>query len=97
MTKPLFAIVLILTSTFSFGQSDNSDIKMTSEHGSKNSEMTNLLMFQNIDYFKVGFTGKDLSKRYFSVLAKEMWDGRTLSLTLFGPKGGNHKKPAECY
>lgn len=59
-----------------FGQSDSSEIKMISEYGSKNKEINNLLLFQNIDYYNVKFVGKDLKQKYFSVLAKEIWDGK---------------------
>ena len=56
-------------------KSSTADIKMISEFGSKNFEVTNILQFQNIDYFRVKFAGQKLKGKYFSMLCKEMWDG----------------------
>ncbi|MDQ3395541.1 MAG: hypothetical protein M3512_15730 [Bacteroidota bacterium] len=51
------------------------DLKMISEFGSENSEVTNILQFQNIDYYRVKFAGQKLKGKYFSLYCKEMWDG----------------------
>ena len=76
-SKKFFLFIsFILNSIFSYAQTDSSQIKMLSEFGSKNKEFTNLLMFQNIDYYNVKFTGKDLKSKYFTLLVKELWDGK---------------------
>jgi hypothetical protein len=49
---------------------------MISEHGSKNKELTNLLLFQDIDYYNVKFVAKDLKSKYFTILVIEIWDGK---------------------
>lgn len=61
-----------------YGQADSTiaDIKMISDYGSKNEEVTSILQFQNIDYFRVKFAGRKLKGKYFSMYCKEMWDGK---------------------
>lgn len=52
------------------------DIKMTAHYGSDNQETTDILKFQNIDFHRVSFIGKGLKETYFSLVAKEIWDGK---------------------
>jgi hypothetical protein len=78
----ILTITILSLSQFAFGQlkSDDADIKMISEYGSKNSEVTNILQFQNIDYFRVKFVGRKLKGKYFTMYCKEMWDGKVKNI-----------------
>jgi hypothetical protein len=87
---------LLLTTNFilifqcALGQIGNADIKMISEYGSDNFEVTSILQFQNIDYFRVKFTGKNLKGKYFTMYCKEMWDGKLKTVdTLINSKTNN--------
>ena len=70
--KP-FLIFLFLTNSI-YGQ----DVKMTTEY-SKNQDMLDLLQFENIDFYKVKFTGKNISDKNYLLIAKEMWNGKLKS------------------
>ena len=76
--KQLFLTTILLsTSLLIYGQTKpaTADIKMISDYGSKSQELTNVLDFQNIDYFRVKFVGQKLKGKYFSMYCKEIWDG----------------------
>jgi hypothetical protein len=49
---------------------------MKTEYSSDNQEMSDLLQFENIDFYKVEFIGKDISEKNYVLIAKEMWDGK---------------------
>jgi hypothetical protein len=66
---PLFLFPLI-----TFSQMDNG-IKMTTEYGSENQDLQDILTFEKIDYYKVYFTGSDLKDKNFYLIVKELWDG----------------------
>jgi hypothetical protein len=74
--KLLLTFLLLLVFQFALGQMEPADIKMISEYGSNNSETTSILQFQNIDYFRVKFVGKNLKEKYFAMYCKEIWDGK---------------------
>ena len=80
-----------------FGQSDSSGIMMISELGSKNTELDNLMSFQGIDYYNVKFVGKGLKQKYFSVLAKEIWDGKIKNIDTIINSKTNSKMSAIGY
>ena len=85
-------IIFFLTQT-TYGQSKTvvADIQMFSEYGSKNAEVTNILQFQNIEYFRAKFAGENLKGKYFSMYCKEMWDGKVKKLdTLINSKQNPH-------
>lgn len=70
--KTLFPSLLIFILSLT---AQAQSVKMVADYGSDNSEITQILMFQNIDYFRVKFIGEGLTGKYFSVYCKEMWDG----------------------
>ena len=74
--KKLTLIILTLFPLGLFGQVKAGKIEMTTEFGSKNQELQDLLTFENIDYYKVRFKGEDLKGKHFSVAVKTLWDGR---------------------
>lgn len=65
----------------SYGQQKN-DLKMTSAYGSDNKEMLDLFRFENIDYYKIKFTGKELKSKTYTIRVKEIWDGKIKSDTI---------------
>ncbi len=73
----IFTIVFLSVSALTYGQTKatTADIKMLSDYGTRDQELTNILGFQNIDYFRVKFNGQKLNGKYFSVYCTEMWDG----------------------
>ena len=45
-----------------------------------NEELKDVLFFQQIDYYRVGFTGEDLGGKTFSLVAKEIWAGEIVAV-----------------
>jgi hypothetical protein len=85
----ILTITICFLAQFALGQqeSTDADIKMISEYGSNNFEVTNILQFQNIDYFRVKFVGRRLKGKYFMMYCKEMWDGKLKNIdTLINSK-----------
>jgi hypothetical protein len=76
MKRIYLTIALSFILRLALAQNSPADIKMVSEYGSTNAELTSILMFQNIDYFRVKFTGKNIKGKYFSMYCKEMWNGK---------------------
>ena len=70
----ILSITTLLFSFISKGQSDTAEIKMISEYGSKNKEIANLLLFQDVDYYTVKFIGNNLKNKYYTLLVKEIWN-----------------------
>src|SRR5258706_2586891 len=88
MHKAIFFLIFIFTSCMGFSQSGA--IKMISEYGTKDQELSNVLDFQNIDYYNVKFIGAGLKHKFFSLIVKEMWDGRLTKLdTIINSKSNN--------
>lgn len=85
--KIIFAFLLLASLVYpSFGQQNNG-LKMTSVYGSDNKEMLDLFRFENIDYYKIKFSGKELKTKTYTITVKEIWDGKTKSeKTVFNSK-----------
>jgi len=75
--KHLFPFLLyaFLSSHFAVSQNKQAPIRMISEYSSENTEIKDLFIFENIDYYKLTFVGKELKGKYFSIVVKEYWDG----------------------
>ena len=71
----LLALVLLaaLVQTC-FAQKENI-LKMKSEYGSDNKEMLDLFRFENIDYYKIKFSGEEIKTKTYVISVKEIWDG----------------------
>ncbi|NQX85752.1 MAG: hypothetical protein HRT67_07580 [Flavobacteriaceae bacterium] len=67
-------ILIFLTNTI-YGQ----DIKMTTEYSSENQDVSDMLNFESIDFWKIKFIGKDITDKNYILVAKEMWDGKIKS------------------
>jgi hypothetical protein len=71
MKQFILAIVFSSISQFILAQTDSTvaDIKMISEYGSENPDITNILQFQKIDYFRIKFIEKKTQgKIYHDIL-----------------------------
>ncbi|WP_052158382.1 hypothetical protein [Lacinutrix jangbogonensis] len=78
--KNILTFGLILISTFLVAQTENkSEIKMTSDYGSDNSEIRDILQFEGIEYLKLSFTGKNLADKSYHLSVKEIWNGKVKS------------------
>ncbi|MFA7274571.1 MAG: hypothetical protein WC044_11930 [Crocinitomicaceae bacterium] len=79
MRKITLNFVLIFVSAICFSQSENNDsnsIILTSEYGSENSEIKDILRFEGIEYHKLTFKGKGLLGKSYTLSVKEIWDGK---------------------
>lgn len=78
-----FAISLMYSS---YAQ-QKTDLKMTSKFGSENRDLFDILMFENIDYYKIKFNGNELKNKTYKITVKEIWDGNLKSeSTVFDSK-----------
>lgn len=74
--KKILTFGFIFLSTILVSQNENkSEIKMTTDYGSENSEIRDILQFEGIEYLKLSFSGKDLADKSFHLSVKEVWNG----------------------
>lgn len=71
-----FMTFLIFVSSNVMAQTKENQIKMTSVYSSDNSEIKDILMFENIDYYKLKFAGSELIGKDYSMIVKEIWNGK---------------------
>jgi Fe-S cluster biosynthesis and repair protein YggX len=71
MLKVYVSLVLMILSNILHSQ----DVIMISEYSSENPELSDLLAFEKIDFYKVKFIGKDIGKKDYSLVCKEIWNG----------------------
>ncbi|MFD1063413.1 hypothetical protein ACFQ1Q_09170 [Winogradskyella litorisediminis] len=55
------------------------DLKMTTDYGSDNIEVSDILDFEGIDYMKVNFKGEELKGKTYKITVKEIWNGKVKS------------------
>lgn len=67
--------VFIFIVGFVFGQNNGNSIKMISEYSSKDLEISDLLAFDKIDYYKITFIGSTLIGKDYYLIVKEIWNG----------------------
>lgn len=80
MKSNYLVIIMALTSLLSFSQTDiKSEITMTSDYSSDNSEIRDILQFEGIEYLKLSFKGKELADKSYHLSVKEIWDGQVKS------------------
>ncbi|MEO1033786.1 MAG: hypothetical protein AAFX55_20555 [Bacteroidota bacterium] len=53
---------------------------MTAEYSSKNSDLRDILSFEKIDFFRINFTGTELVGKDYSLIAKEIWNGKVSNI-----------------
>ncbi|NER17418.1 hypothetical protein [Spongiivirga citrea] len=71
MKRTISILICLLVSTIIYGQ----DVKMTTEYSTENQELSDLLYFEKIDFYKVQFIGKEITRKDYVLICKEMWDG----------------------
>ena len=83
----ILAVLLVVSLVYpSYAQQKN-DLKMVSNYGTDNKELLDLFRFENIDYYKIDFTGSELKGKTYVITVKEIWDGKTKSeKTVFNSK-----------
>ncbi len=82
----VLAVAFICFSTLNAQKNDIdfnnlSGLKMTTNYGSDDFEINDLLSFQGIDYMKVDFSGKELKGKSYHITVKEIWNGKVVSDT----------------
>ena len=82
----VLAVAFICFSTLNAQENEvdlnsTSDLKMTTDYGSDNVEINDLLSFNGIDYMKVDFSGKALKGKSYHITVKEIWNGKVVSDT----------------
>lgn len=82
----VLAVAFICFSTLNAQENEvdlnsTSDLKMTTDYGSDNAEINDLLSFNGIDYMKVDFSGKALKGKRYHITVKEIWNGKVVSDT----------------
>ena len=81
MEKFRIAVFLILCTNLVL-LAQNTGISFTSQHLSENQDLSDILFFEGIDFYKLQFTGQELTGKTFKLTAKEMWDGNLRKETL---------------
>ena len=67
----VFSILLVVL----YGQTENSELKMISKYA-ENEELSDILWFEEIDYFKIKFVGgEELKNKSYCIRVKEFKDG----------------------
>ena len=77
----LLAAAIISFSSLTAQQFLNQELKMTSDFSSDNPEIRDILDFQGIEYYKIKFTGKELTNKSYHITVKEIWNGKIVSDT----------------
>ncbi|MFP2995090.1 hypothetical protein ABN763_04235 [Spongiivirga sp. MCCC 1A20706] len=72
MKKGISIIVCLFAYAMLYGQ----DVKMTTTYSTENQELSDLLYFERIDLYKVKFIGKEITKKDYILVCKELWDGK---------------------
>ena len=74
------------------------NVKMISEHGSKNNEINSLMLFQNIGTEKLTFESNELIGKFYEVNLKEYKKGKLIKTTkLFDYSGDEYLKIDTTY
>ncbi len=58
------------------------NITMTSEYLSENKDISDLMFFEGVEFYKMKFTGADLKGSTFKLTAKEIWNGKVKKETV---------------
>ncbi len=74
MRTLLIGLILIVFSTATFSQ-ENEKFKFESKIYSENTEITDILKFEGIQYVSLQFSSDQLYDKSFSITVKEIWDG----------------------
>lgn len=85
--KTWLTVAFVISFLYSSYAQQKTDLKMTSKFGSENKDLFDVLRFENIDYYKINFTGQELKNKTYKITVKEIWDGNVKSeSTVFDSK-----------
>ncbi|WP_196885570.1 hypothetical protein [Aureivirga sp. CE67] len=76
MKKIALQAFLFLLTISTYGQK----FTVSVDYSSENQELQDYFMFENIDYYKYNFSGKDLKGKDYLLTVKEMWHGKMTNL-----------------
>lgn len=74
--KNIFLILTILISKYNYGQNT---VKMTTEYGSKNKELYELMYFQEIGVETLSFESPEILNKYYEINLKEYKKGKLIN------------------
>lgn len=74
-TKIVF-ILLIFSFQINYSQKT---VKMITEYGSKNTEISNLMLFQNIESEKISFESSEIKGKFYEINLKEFKNGKLVN------------------
>ncbi|WKD86886.1 hypothetical protein KCTC32516_02266 [Polaribacter huanghezhanensis] len=87
MKKSILFLTCLILTNLSFGQKNNSNLKMISDYSSNNPEIRDILQFEGIEYLKLKFIGKELKNKSYHLTVKEIWNGKIVrDTTVFNSK-----------
>ncbi|WP_318343933.1 hypothetical protein [Flagellimonas baculiformis] len=88
MKKAIWVILFFFSASLSIAQKkDNVDIRMKTEYSTENKELSDLMRFENIDFYQVQFIGDKINSKDYQLICKEIWDGNVKSIdTLLNTK-----------
>lgn len=96
MKKLILILTLLPMLTFAQMKEKNIGIKMTTEYGSENQEFQDILTFMKIDYYKTKFVGAELKGKNYSLIVKEIWDGKVKTIdTIVNTSNDKYLKPID--
>jgi hypothetical protein len=94
MKKLIFILIFYPLLTFAQTEESKCIIKMKTESGSENQELQDILNFEKIDYYKTEFIGADLKGKHYSLVVKEIWDGKVKHIdTILNTANNKYLKP----
>ncbi|MBA6316220.1 hypothetical protein [Cellulophaga baltica] len=87
MKKNILILTCLILSNLSIGQKSENGLKLISDYSSDNPEISDILDFEEIQYLKLKFIGKELSDKSYKLTVKEIWDGKIVrDTTVFDSK-----------
>lgn len=72
-------LLLVLAANFSFGQNS---VKVTSNYGSENTDIQNLIDFENIYFEQLNFEGKEIKEKQYKISLQEFKNGKLISKSI---------------
>lgn len=72
--------LLLIISPFIYGQNVHADIKMQPEALTNQEEISDLMLIEGIEGFKLKFRGIDLIDKHYLITMKEFWNGELTTL-----------------
>jgi hypothetical protein len=81
--KKLIIIFVMTFTAMLYGQMEMpKKIIMASEYLSENKDISDLLFFEGIEFYKLKFTGENLKGATYKIVAKEIWNGKIITTSL---------------